>query len=45
MSGAMFSVVVDELIPSMEADGRLRAGTRSFAAGFAVMMAMDVGLG
>ena len=44
-AGAMFYVVVDELIPEMAEGDHSNAGTLSFAAGFAVMMAMDVGLG
>lgn len=44
-AGAMFYVVVDELIPEMAQGEHSNAGILSFAAGFAVMMAMDVGLG
>ena len=44
-AGAMFYVVVDELIPEMAEGSHSNAGTLSFAAGFIVMMAMDVGLG
>ena len=44
-AGAMFYVVVDELIPEMAEGAHSNAGVLSFAAGFAVMMAMDIGLG
>ena len=44
-AGAMFYVVVDELIPEMAEGSHSNAGTLSFAAGFVIMMAMDVGLG
>ena len=44
-AGAMFYVVVDELIPEMAEGEHSNIGTLAFAAGFVVMMAMDVGLG
>ena len=44
-AGAMFCVVVEELVPEMNAGDRLSAGTLLFALGFTVMMALDVALG
>ena len=44
-AGAMIYVVVEELIPEMAEGEHSNIGTISFAAGFAVMMALDVGLG
>ncbi len=44
-AGAMFYVVAEELIPQMNEEPRSHAGIAAFAAGFALMMAMDVGLG
>ena len=44
-AGAMFYVVVEELIPEMSAGAHTNIGTICFAIGFAVMMALDVGLG
>ncbi len=44
-AGAMFYVAVDELIPEMAEGEHSNIGTLAFAAGFVVMMAMDVGLG
>ena len=44
-AGAMIYVVVEELVPEMAEGEHSNIGTISFAAGFAVMMALDVGLG
>lgn len=44
-AGAMMYVVVEELIPEMAEGKHTNIGTISFALGFAVMMALDVGLG
>ena len=44
-AGAMFYVVVEELIPEMSAGGHSHAGVLAFAAGFTLMMALDVALG
>ena len=44
-AGAMFYVIVEELIPEMAAGEHSNTGTVCFAAGFVVMMALDVGLG
>lgn len=44
-AGAMFYVVVEELIPEMEDGVRQKIGAASFAAGFLVMMILDVLLG
>ena len=44
-AGAMVYVVVEELIPEMSAGKHSNAGTILFAAGFTVMMALDVALG
>jgi len=44
-AGAMLYVVVEELIPEMSAGRHSNVGTVCFAAGFAVMMALDVALG
>ena len=44
-AGAMIYVVVEELIPEMSEGKHSNAGTISFAAGFILMMALDVGLG
>ena len=44
-AGAMFYVVVEELIPEMEDGVRQKIGAVSFAAGFLVMMILDVLLG
>lgn len=44
-AGAMFYVVVEELIPEMAEGTHSNVGTVCFAAGFALMMALDVGLG
>lgn len=44
-AGAMFYVVVEELIPEMSEGAHSNAGTVSFALGFVLMMVLDVGLG
>ncbi len=44
-AGAMIYVVVEELIPEMSAGEHSNLGTVMFAAGFALMMALDVALG
>ena len=44
-AGAMLYVVVEELIPEMSAGQHSNIGVVSFAAGFSVMMALDVALG
>ena len=44
-AGAMFYVIVEELIPEMAEGKHMNIGTVSFALGFAIMMALDVGLG
>ena len=44
-AGAMIYVVVEELIPEMSREPRSGIGTLLFAAGFSVMMALDVALG
>ena len=44
-AGAMFYVVVEELIPEMSQSSHSNIGTVCFALGFALMMALDVGLG
>lgn len=44
-AGAMIYVVVEELIPEASAGGHSNLGTLFFAAGFSVMMALDVALG
>jgi len=44
-AGAMFYVVVEELIPEMSEGAHTNIGTVSFAVGFVLMMALDVGLG
>ena len=44
-AGAMIYVVVEELIPEMSEGAHSNIGTVSFAAGFVLMMALDVGLG
>lgn len=44
-AGAMLYVVVEELIPEMSAGEHSNVGTILFAAGFAVMMILDVALG
>lgn len=44
-AGAMLYVVTEELIPEMSQGPHSNAGTLFFAAGFSVMMALDVALG
>ena len=44
-AGAMFYVIVEELVPDMAQGDHSNLGTVCFAAGFALMMALDVGLG
>jgi len=44
-AGAMFYVVVEELIPEMAEGEHTNIGTVCFAIGFVLMMALDVGLG
>lgn len=44
-AGAMMYVVVEELIPEMSEGEHSNLGTLLFAAGFTVMMALDVALG
>ncbi len=44
-AGAMMYVVVEELIPEMSAGEHSDIGVISFAIGFMIMMALDVGLG
>ena len=44
-AGAMLYVVVEELIPEMSQGRHLNLGTVFFAAGFSVMMVLDVALG
>ncbi len=44
-AGAMFYVVVEELIPEMSAGEHSNIGVLLFAVGFSLMMALDVALG
>ena len=44
-AGAMFYVVVEELIPEMTEGGRSYTGVLAFAVGFLLMMSLDVALG
>lgn len=44
-AGAMFYVVVEELIPEMSEGEHTNVGTVAFALGFVVMMILDVALG
>ena len=44
-AGAMIYVVVEELIPEMAEGEHSHTGVLLFAAGFTVMMALDVALG
>ncbi len=44
-AGAMVYVVVEELIPEASAGKHSNLGTLSFAAGFTIMLALDVALG
>ncbi len=43
-AGAMIYVVVEELIPEASGDGDSDGATLGFAAGFLIMMIMDVAL-
>ena len=44
-AGAMFYVVVEELIPEMSEGGHSNVGTVAFSIGFVLMMVLDVALG
>ena len=44
-AGAMIYVVIEELIPEMSGEEHSNAGAIMFAAGFSVMMVLDVALG
>ena len=44
-AGARLSVVVEELIPEMSQGKHSNLGTLAFAAGFSIMMALDMALG
>lgn len=44
-AGAMFYVVVEELMPEVSQGRHSNSGTVFFAVGFSVMMALDVALG
>ena len=44
-AGAMLYVVVEELIPEMSQGKHSNLGTLAFAAGFSIMMALDIALG
>ncbi|MBQ7432315.1 MAG: ZIP family metal transporter [Lachnospiraceae bacterium] len=44
-AGAMFYVVVEELIPELSEGNHSNVGAVCFAVGFVLMMALDVGLG
>ena len=44
-AGAMLYVVVEELIPEMSQGKHSNLGTLAFAAGFSIMMALDMALG
>ena len=44
-AGAMLYVVVEELIPEMSQGEHSNIGTLCFAAGFSIMMVLDVALG
>ncbi len=43
-AGAMFYVVIDELVPGMAEGEHSNVGTICFAIGFVLMMALDIGL-
>lgn len=44
-AGAMFCVILEELIPEAEKERKMHLGTAGFAAGFLLMMILDVALG
>ena len=44
-AGAMFYVVVEELIPDASAGEHSDIGTLSFGLGFTIMLALDIALG
>ena len=44
-AGAMFYVVVEELIPEMSEGEHSNIGTLAFSVGFTLMMMLDVALG
>jgi len=44
-AGAMFYVILEELVPESQADGHSNVGTIAGALGFALMMVLDVALG
>ena len=44
-AGAMLSVVIEELVPEASEGEHSNLGTVGFAAGFALMMVLDVLLG
>ncbi len=44
-AGAMFYVVVEDLVPDIAGGEHANTGTVCFAAGFILMMALDVGMG
>jgi ZIP family zinc transporter len=44
-AGAMLLIVVEELVPQAARDRMVDTAALGFIAGFAVMMALDVGLG
>ncbi len=44
-AGAMIYVVIEELIPEMSSGNHSNIGTLSYAAGFSIMMILDVALG
>ncbi len=44
-AGAMIYVVVEELIPETQSGAHSNLGTMGFAAGFVMMMVLDVVLG
>ena len=44
-AGAMFYVVVEELVPEMSAGEHYNSGTVCFAVGFVLMMALDIAFG
>jgi ZIP family zinc transporter len=44
-AGAMFFVVIKELIPDFSDENKFRSGIFSFYIGFIIMMSLDVALG